>query len=406
MSEYWSESDSDYESEFSDDEDFTQGFAHDAAVVCDNGTGYVKAGFASCEVPSVCFPSVVGRPRKIRRGQMKRVQQNLTAESDVLVGDAALAKRETHALRFPIDHGIVTDWDGMEHIWQQLFYNELEIDPEEHPILLTEAPRNPKDNREKMLQMMFEGFNFPATFISIQAVLSLYASGRTTGLVLDAGDGVAHTVPIYEGYCLPHAVRRTDLAGRDLTHTLAELLTERGYHFTTSTQLEIVRDMKERLCFVSQDFDEDLLTAGESSEFEKSYELPDGQVITIGDERFRCPEVIFDPELIGLEIDGIHTSVYKTVMKCDMDIRRELYGNIILSGGSTMFPGMADRLKAEVSLMAPASVRVRVIAPEERKYSVWMGGSVLASLSTFKDMWISEEEYAEFGPSIVHRKCF
>ena len=189
MSEYaTSEWDSDYDSEFSEDEDsLSSAFAPDAAVVCDNGTGYIKAGYAACDVPSVCLPSVVGRPRPIRRGQMKRVQQTRSSPGDVLVGDAALAKRESHTLRYPIDHGIVTDWDDMERIWQELFYNEMGIDPEEHPILLTEAPKNPKANREKMMEMMFERFNFPAMFVSIQAVLSLYASGRTTGIVLDAG---------------------------------------------------------------------------------------------------------------------------------------------------------------------------------------------------------------------------
>eukprot|EP00210_Caulerpa_lentillifera_P004407 g4205.t1 len=397
---------SEYEySENDEDSVFSFGFTPDASVVCDNGTGMVKAGFAKAETPSVYFPSVVGRPRPIKRGQLKKYR-NTKGSDQHLVGFEALANRETHSLKYPIDHGIVTNWEDMETIWQHTFYNELRLDPEEHPILLTEAPLNPKANREKMMQLMFETFNFPAMFVSIQAVLSLYASGRTTGLVVDAGDGVAHTVPIYEGYCLPHAVRRTDLAGRDLTHAMAELLTERGYHFTTSQQLEIVRDIKERLCFVSGDFEEDLMTASESSTFEKTYELPDGQTITVGDERFRCPEVIFDPELIGLEIPGIHESVYTTVMKCDMDIRRELYGNIILSGGTTLFPGMGARLKKELSTMAPASVRIKVVSPEERKFSVWMGGAVLASLSTFKDMWISEEDYEEFGPAIVHRKCF
>lgn len=190
MSESWSESDSEYESEYSEDEEFYAGYEQDA-VVCDNGTGYVKAGYAAKDTPSICFPSVVGRPRPIRRGQMKRVQQSLNSNNDALVGHAALAKRDTHTLRYPIDHGIVSDWNDMELIWKQLFYNEMGIDPEEHPILLTEAPKNPKGNREKMVQTMFEGFNFPATFVSIQAVLSLYASGRTTGLVLDAGSSIS-----------------------------------------------------------------------------------------------------------------------------------------------------------------------------------------------------------------------
>ncbi len=362
----------------------------------DNGTGISKNGFAGEDQPRSVFPTCVGKPK------YEIVMQDVDWR-EWYIGSEAMQMKGVLKLLFPMDHGAINDWPAMERIWHYTFYTDLRVDPSEHAVMLTEPPLNPRENREKMTEIMFETFNVPALYIATQAVLSLYSSGRMTGCVLDIGDGVAHIVPIFEGFALSHAIQRVDLAGRDVTYYLQRLLQQRGFKFQSSSELEIVREIKEKLCYVALDPEKEMLLSKKVAGMEKSFMLPDGETIRVGLERFLAPECFFNPSVVGKDLEPLDDYLVKAISECDVDLRRELYGNIVLSGGSTMYPGMKERLTKEVKEQIPESVDVKVISPPERMYSVWIGGSILGSLKTFDKMWLTRQEYKELGPQACHR---
>ena len=372
------------------------------SIVIDNGSGVIKAGFSGDNTPSIKFPSIVGYPRNDK--QMVGVESKTE-----YIGDEAQKMRGVLNLKYPIESGIVTSWDQMEKVWEYCFTNELRVDPSEHKVMLTEAPMNPKANREKMTSLMFETFQVQGLYVSIQAVLSLYSNGRTTGMVTDSGDGVTHTVPVYEGFSIPHAVKKNYIAGRAVTAHLVNLLSLEGISETggKSAWAQIVRGIKEKCCFVSLDSAADKAKAADSSELQMNYELPDGQTVMINAPRFMGPEAIFNPGLIkeGDETPGMHTMGFESIQDCDIDIRKDLYNNVILSGGTTLYEGLPDRLEKELDAMCPQQNMVKIIASQDRYYCVWTGGSTLSSLSTFESQWITKDEYEENGAEIVHRKC-
>eukprot|EP01083_Nonionella_stella_P058593 153426_1 len=429
-------------------------------IIVDNGSASIKAGFGGDDAPRAIFPTVCGNLKP-------EISINKSSAKHIYVGDEVHAKREILQSRRPIQQGIVTNWNDMEHVWRHTFGAELRIDTGSFGVFMTEPPLNPKANRERMTQIMFETFYFGGCYIGNSAVLSLYASGRVTGIVCECGGEKTHIVPIYEGHYLPHATLKMDLGGDQLTQYLIRLLNARRYVFPTNTeQQDIARDIKEKLCSVALDYEQTL----QQIEVQK-YALPDGSIIEIKSEAIQVPEALFNPNLIfepsthpkmenmdfrttlidgyikayykrHLHRDtfdllckytapiehhqGMHELIYKSWMKCDIDIRHALHRNIVLSGGSTMFTGIAQRLEQSIpeymrtyasgngleiamdrniKYIGKTTNSVRVICPPERKYSAWIGGSILSSLSTSDDMWITRDEYNDSGPSIVHRKC-
>jgi actin-related protein len=360
-------------------------------IILDNGTGIIKAGLAGENFPRVILPNVVGYPK------FKRMA--FYSNKSIYICDNAISKKGILKLSYPLKHGIVQNWDELEKVWDKTF-DMLGVNTCDYNMLLTEAPFNPLKNREQMSEIMFEKFNVPKLYIAIQAVLSLYAAGRTTGIVLDSGDGVTHTVPIYDGFIVNHCNLRTNLAGRNMTNYMGRLLMEQGLYLHNSSEREIVKKIKEKLCYLSLNYQKELKT---NHKHEK-YTLPDGQIIKIGQERFKCPEALFNPSLLRKEIPGIHELIKNTIDNCDITIRKNLYNNIILSGGTTTFKGFKDRLELELENLVNKNTTIKIINPLQRKYTVWIGGSILGSLETFSNYFVTKKEWEESGNSIIHKK--
>merc|ERR1712193_351616 len=381
-------------------------------IVCDNGTGFVKCGYAGSNFPSHIFPSLVGRPIIRSANRIDDIEVK-----DLMVGDEASKLRSMLEVNYPMENGMVRNWEDMLHVWDYTFGKEkLDIDPSQCKILLTEPPMNPHRNREKMIEVMFEKYGFDSAYISIQAVLVLYAQGLLTGVVVDSGDGVTHGVPVYDGFALPHLTKRLDVAGRDVTKYLIKLLQLRGYYFNRTADFETVRQIKEKLCYVGHDMDLERKLALETTILVEPYELPDGRIVRVGAERFEAPEALFEPNRIDVDSPGMAEQLFQTIQGADMDIRSDLYNHIVLSGGSSMYPGLPSRLEKEIRQLYLDRVlkgnaatlhkfKVRIEDPPRRKHMVFLGGTVLADIMKDKDaFWMNKSEYNEMGVNVL-QKC-
>eukprot|EP00922_Rhytidocystis_sp_ex-Travisia-forbesii_P020103 GHVS01029637.1.p1 GENE.GHVS01029637.1~~GHVS01029637.1.p1 ORF type:complete len:441 (+),score=56.83 GHVS01029637.1:40-1323(+) len=375
------------------------------AILIDNGSGYMKAGFATDVLPTVVFPTIVGRPRR-RFVELYGGQP--------LVGEEAMAERHHMSFSHPIDHGHIDDWIEMEEVWTHLFKRLGVENAKNNPVLLTEPPLCSQVHREHMAEIMLEVYEAPEINISCQGLMGIYATGRTTGFVLDIGEGITQCVPVFDGFTEKGSVKRSDFGGQELTMYLQKILCDIGYPMTSRDDYEHVRLIKESLCFCSLNPIEDQ----RSTELTQTYPLPEGVTlrdgatteIVLGPERFYPAEALFNPQLCGRDSLPLTELIWQAIHACPLETRKTLMSNIVVSGGSSMFPGFPERLENELRNTAPSQARssVRVIAPEDRLYLVWQGCRTFGSsrLRPLQDhCWVSRQEWEECGKNVIHKKA-
>lgn len=389
------------------------------AVVMDNGTGLTKLGFAGNDLPSFVFPTAIANAS---RSQSKRGLEDL----DFAIGDEALAAAGTgYALLYPIRHGQIENWDHMERFWENSIFKYLRCEPEDHYFLLTEPPLNPPENRENTAEIMFESFNCAGLYIAVQAVLALAAlwtlskvqDRSLTGTVIDLGDGVTHVIPVAEGYVIGAAIKNIPLAGRDITLFIQLLLRDRG---EADTLLQTAEKIKQQFCYVCPDIVKEFKRFDQApAEKFAQYIVETAErkrTVDVGYERFLAPEIFFNPEICSLDyLTPLPTVVDLVVQSSPIDVRKKLYRNIVLLGGSTMFKDFGRRLQRDIKLLVnerieaservsgvkSTGVEVLVISHKRQRNAVWFGGSLLAQTAEFKSYCHTKQDYDEYGPSIV-----
>ncbi|XP_036290166.1 actin-like protein 7B [Pipistrellus kuhlii] len=362
------------------------------ALIIDLGSQYCKCGYAGDPRPTYFISSTVGRC----------CSQVGDAHKNTYVGHELLHVEAPLKLVNPLKYGVVVDWDCVQSIWEYIFHTAMRILPQEHAVLVSDPPLSPSINREKYAELLFETFGIPAMHVTSQSLLSIYSYGKTTGMVVESGHGVSHVVPISEGNVLPGLVGRADYAGGDLTNYLLQLLNEAGHKFTDD-HLHIVEHIKKTCCYAALQPEKEVCLALE--ELRVDYELPDGKVITIGHERFQGAEMLFKPALVGSSLPGLPALAAACLGHCqEAGLKEEMAANVLLCGGCTMLEGFPERFQRELSLLCPGDSPT-VAAASERKTSVWTGGSILASLQAFQQLWVSKEEFEERGSAAIYAKC-
>jgi actin-related protein 2 len=389
------------------------------AIVLDSGTGYIKIGYPNANFPTAVFPTVLGRP-VLRAGATKTDKAKASGGAapqvelkDLMLGDETLAVRHLLDISAPVKNGVVKNMDDMCLLWDYAFSRKLKVDPREYMLSMSEAPICSDRSRSEVFQVMFEKFGVRGMQTTPQGVLALYSLGAMTGIAVDSGEGVTHCTPVYDGYSLRKADRRVDIGGKDVTENLVRLMQRRGYSFHSSADFELVKAIKEKFCYAAVDFKLEKKLSDSTTAVEKTMTLPDNTSISIGPERFEATEVLFDPSRMGVDCDGLSTQIWNSIQAADIDIRGMLYENVILAGGSTMFPGLPSRIEADMrklfiekALKGDASkahrFRLKVHDPPRRKYMAFLGGSCYAQLTAGSaDHWITKAQYEEGGDALV-----
>lgn len=395
-------------------------------IVLDIGSGLTKAGYADRAEPVCMFGSVVGVPkyRRIMASEGQEMDSSnmsalgvgkydlpdnvvrLSNGRRLLVGEKLRKAAGVASLTWPIRRGAVVDWEAAEEIWKYAIHSGLKAS-DEHPALITENIGNARSNREKMAEIFFESLRSPSLYVVAPPVLSLYASGRTSGIVLDVGSDCTTALAVSNGYKAHPNAKRTNLGGTDVDERLILLLRKSGVVLGNGTnEIQAVRRLKERHAFVAVNPNQAEEAAKKKGAAVEKFELPDGNIIYLGAERFRASEIFFRPELAGLETPGVAHHVGKAIDDADIELRKMLYGNVLVAGGSTKMKGFAPRLLEDLRKSAKPGTKVRIHAPRDRLTSAFVGGTVLSSLSTFRQMVITKKEYKEHGTSIIHRKTY
>ncbi|KAK8854294.1 actin [Tritrichomonas musculus] len=367
-------------------------------VIIDNGSGTIKAGISGESEPQFHFSTTVG---------VAKYPVVLTADThrDYYISNQDFAKAGVLNISYPIHHGIINDWDGIEKIWHQIIYKDLKVEPGEHPFFFVDSQNYTIEQREKIASIIFEKFNAPSIYFQSDATLNLLAAGRTSGLIVSSGEGITSITAIFEDYKIPQASQLNKMAGGTLTSYLIKKLGSDNLSHHTSVPRIIAQEIKETLCYAAEDYQAELQKAKSGDSIKQEYTYPDNQKLSLNELRFKVPEFFFHPHIWGCELKGIHQLIFESIMKSDLHVRKELYSNIILAGGNTMFPGFEKRLEKELSGLAPSGVNINVYAPPERKYAAWIGASFLSKFAQFPKMVITRNEFNEEGQTAISKKC-